>query len=44
MNKEDNEDFESSTKCWICYNTYIDCDLKVRGNCHITEKYKGSVY
>ena len=30
MNKEDNEDFENSSKCWICNNTYIDCDLKVK--------------
>ena len=29
MNKEDNEDFENSTKCWICDNDYIDGDVKV---------------
>ena len=22
MNKVDNEDFENSTKCWICNNAY----------------------
>ena len=28
MTKEDNEDFENSTKCWICDNNYIDTDVK----------------
>ena len=32
MTKEDNEDFDSSTKCWICDSDYIDDDddVKVR--------------
>ena len=30
MTKEDNEDFENSTKSWICVNDYIDGDVKVR--------------
>ena len=42
MTKEDNEDFKNSTKCWICVNDYIDTDVKVRGLCHITGKYRGS--
>ena len=36
MTKEDNEDFENSTKCWICSNDYVDNDVKVRDHCHIT--------
>ena len=24
---EDNEDFESYTKCWICDNDYVDNDV-----------------
>ena len=39
MTKEDNEDFESPTKCWICDNDYVDNDVKVRDHCHITRKY-----
>ena len=35
MTKEDKEDFNNSTKCWVCDN-----DVKVRDNCHITEKYR----
>ena len=42
MTKEDNEDFENSTKCWVCDNDYIDVDVKVRDHCHITGKYRGS--
>ena len=44
MTKEVNEDFENSVNCWICNNDYIDCDVKVRDLCHITEKYAGSTY
>ena len=33
MIKEDNEHFESSTKCWICDNDYIGDDVKVRDHC-----------
>ena len=41
MAKENNEDFENSSKCWICDNDYIDGDVKVRDHCHITGKYRG---
>ena len=37
MTKEDNEDFENSTKCWIFDNDYIDGDVKVRDHW----KYRG---
>ena len=38
------KDFESSTKCWICDNDYIDNDVKVRGHCHITGNYTDSAH
>ena len=41
MNKKYKEDFEKSTKCWICDNDYIDNDAKVRDRCHITGQYRG---
>ena len=44
MTKEDNEDFKSSIKCWICDNYYIDTDIKVRDHCHIIGKHTGSAY
>ena len=43
MTKEDNEDFKNSNKWWICDNDYVDNDVKVGDNCHITGKYRGSV-
>ena len=42
--KKNNEDFENSTKCWICGNDYIDGDVKVSDHCHITKKYRGSAH
>ena len=42
MTKKDNEDFENSTKYWICDNAHVDGDVKVRDHCHITVKYRGS--
>ena len=44
MTKDDNEDFENSTKYWICDNNYNNGDVKVRDHCHITGKYRGSVH
>ena len=39
VTKKDKEDFENSTKCWICHN-----DVNVRDHCHITGKYRGSAH
>ena len=44
MTKKYNEDFENSTRCWICNSDYIDNDVKIRDHCHITGKYRGSVH
>ena len=44
MPKEDNEDFENSTKRWICDNDYVDTDVKVRDHFHITGKYRSSAH
>ena len=30
ITKEDNGDFENSTKCWICDNSFVDDNDKVR--------------
>ena len=42
--KEDNEDFENSTECWISDNAYVDGDVEIRDHCHITGKYRGSAH
>ena len=44
MTKKDNKHFKNSTKCWICGNTYVDADVKVRNHCHIARKYRGSAH
>ena len=44
MTKKDNEDFENSTKSWVCDNDYIDNYVKVRNHCHITGKYTASAH
>ena len=44
MTKEDNEDFDNSTICWICDNDYFDGYIKVRDHFHITGKYRGSAH
>ena len=44
MTEEDNGHFINSTKCWICDNTYVKDDVKVRDHCHITGKYRGSAH
>ena len=36
MIKKDDENVENSTKCWNCDNTFVEGDIKVRGNCHVT--------
>ena len=42
MTKENNEDFQNATKFWICYDTFIDGDVKVRDRFHIIGKCRGS--
>ena len=42
MTKEDDKDFENSTKCWICDQVYVEGDDKVRDHCHITGRLRGS--
>ena len=42
MTKEDDENFESSVKCWICDNSFAEGDVKVRDHCRVTGKYGGA--
>ena len=44
MTKEDNEDFENSTKCWICDNAYVDGNVKVRGHYRISGNFRDSAH
>ena len=42
MSSEDEEKFQLSNICWICYNLFNVGDDRVRDHCHITGKYRGS--
>ena len=44
MTKEDNEDFNDSTKYRICDHHYLDNDVKARDHCHIAVKCRGSAH
>ena len=39
MTKEDDEDFENSTKYWIWDNVNVEGDAKVKGHWHVTGKF-----
>ena len=41
MTKKDQQDFEEADKCHICNKKYSEKDIRVRGPCHITGKYRG---
>lgn len=36
VTKEDNENFDGSTKCWICDSTFVKRNVKVTDHCHAT--------
>ena len=44
MTKKNDEDFENSTKCWICGQKYVNGHGQVRDRCHITGKNRDIVY
>ena len=44
MTTEDDKDFKAFSKCWICFNVYVNCDVKVRDPCHFFRKYRSSVH
>ena len=44
MNKENDENFESSTKCWICDITFVKGEVEIRDQCHIKRNYRDAVH
>ena len=42
MSKKDQEDFNNSTKCWICKKAYEEDEVKVKDHNHITGKFRES--
>ena len=43
MIKKDTEDLENFTKYQVSDYAYVDGDIKVRGSCHITGKYRDCI-
>ena len=47
MSKEEGEQFQSSSTCWICEKLIDDVDEKVRDCCHVTMivgKFRGTAH
>ena len=42
MTEKNNGDFKNSIKCWIFGSGYVDNDVKVRDDCHVTGKCRRS--
>ena len=42
MTKKDEGNFESSTKCWIYDDTFVESNGKVRDHFHVIGKYRGA--
>ena len=41
---EEEEQFQSSSTCWICEKLIDNDDEKVRDHCHITRKFKSAAH
>ena len=41
---EEEEQFQSSKTCWIWEKLIDNDDYKIRGHCHITEKFRGAAH
>ena len=41
---KEEEKFQLTNSCWICYKLFDVGDDKVRDHCHITEKSRGAAY
>ena len=44
MSAEDEQTFQSSSRCWICGKLFNVGDNKIKGHCHVTGKYRGSAH
>ena len=44
MSEKEEEQFQSSTTCWICETLIDDDSEKVRDHCHVTGKFRGAAH
>ena len=38
MTKKENKNYESSAECWVCDNSFVENNVKVRDHSHATGK------
>ena len=44
MTSADKRDFKSTSKYHICDKEYVETDIRVRDQCHVTGRYRGSAH
>ena len=44
MTEKEEEQFQSSSMCWICEKLIDEDDEKVRDHCHITGSFRNAVH
>ena len=44
MSEEEEYSFQQRNSCWICKKLINNNDEKVRGHCHVTEKFRGAAH
>ena len=44
MTEKEEEQFQSSSTCWICEKLIVNDKKKVRDHCHITGKFRGAAH
>ena len=44
MTEDDNKDFDTAAKCFICGNGFQEGDKKSRDHCHFAGKYRGCAH
>ena len=44
MTIEDEENYQNSQNCWICYQKIVNNKDKVMDHCHITGKFRGAAH
>ena len=42
--KEEKEQFDKQTKCWMCKEEFNDKNVKVGDHCHFTGRYRGATH
>ena len=44
VSEEEDKQFQSSNRCWICEKLIDNYDEKVKDHCHITRKFRDAAH